>query len=862
MRIKNTSARFLKIGFLIFNAVFAFSVHATAKVLGADPARHDRFYQGADKQFIFLQYDLSGIGKVVSASSKWATMVAEHYFLSSGHAHPEIGEVVRFYFTNNPADGFVDRVVAGGEQIKDNSGLLNGDVWLGYFTLPVPDTIAKYPVLGSSLAFVPVGSKLLLFGKANDGALAEQNPLNQRAGRNICISQDAASSSYQYRYDAINTADSLGVDENSVVQGDSGAPTFTLVDNQLALVGTRWGYDLTFGFDLDTSVIAKTTSLGNAISRLSLGAEQLRTLDIPTRLTQPVLFEDFEMEQAGKTTLVGRPTTTKHQIINVNGGGHAEVVAEMGNKQLKLISASESAADSPKVFFETLANGIAKGDVSMIFKLEPIATLASGKSVLTLRAGDDIGLQEISVGGAIPQSAFQLDFTDKGTLNIYTSNGVFSSDQNFSFGTAHFLAVKFNLISKNFFIYIDGKPITANAGAVKQFSPQSSVAKIDAIYLASHGLNSTQTISYLDDLRISEPGGWRNLKQTETLSILGARLEADAFISKHWQPVPNSTGSNLEIANGSGNNEGSAKGISRGGITGLNSSEIEQIINLEGSDLIQDVDSGNVSVAFSAAGISYQIGDFAQLWLEFLGADKTAISKVPPATINDGKGIWTPLNLLTISVPKGTRAIRIVAGVTRSSGITTDAYIDGLVTGTITRSKAESIIPIDIKADAMEQLELVANYWQKVPNSTGVYMQFSNPGLNNIGASGAAIGGITGFNSAELTQIIDLSSSSYLKDINAKLVTIRISAFGLSYQVGDFAQMRIEFLNISGSVLAVSPTVTVNDGLGEWQKLTLADIDVPPNTRKIRLVVGLTRTTGVNTDAYIDGPIEAVLNRK
>lgn len=278
--------------FLIYSLLISLLVthesQATMTVYGANPPRHDRFYMGSDKDFLVGSHDTSGIGKVVSSSSKWATMISNRFFVSANHSHPSVGEAVRFYYSNDPADGYVDRIVAGGQQVPNNSGGIDGDLWLGYFSNSVPSNIAKYPLLGSGLSKPSVGSKLIMFGKANNSSIANDNPLNQRVGRNICASN--SSYTYSFTYSTPGTPDSLGIDETLSQQGDSGAPSFVLVDNRLALVGTRWTTTS------DMSIISRSQSLNNLISSLSSNSESLTFLDIPTAPSTPLMLENFENE--------------------------------------------------------------------------------------------------------------------------------------------------------------------------------------------------------------------------------------------------------------------------------------------------------------------------------------------------------------------------------------------------------------------------------------------------------------------------------------------------------------------------------------------------------------------------------------
>ena len=81
-----------------------------------DPARHDRFYEGADRVFLGEIYNWSGVGVVREDGEieAWATMVAAQYFLSAHHRHPEPGDVLTFWEGNDPAGA----ITYWGDQIR------------------------------------------------------------------------------------------------------------------------------------------------------------------------------------------------------------------------------------------------------------------------------------------------------------------------------------------------------------------------------------------------------------------------------------------------------------------------------------------------------------------------------------------------------------------------------------------------------------------------------------------------------------------------------------------------------------------------------------------------------------------------
>lgn len=196
-------------------------------------------------------------------------MVSDSFFVSADHSHPSTGEVVRFYYSNNPSEGYVDRVVAGGLKIGTQ------DSWLGYFSEPVPSSIAKYPVLGPNLIAPRIGSKILVLGKAS---ASDNQPIDQRVGRNIITRIDhLQGDSINFRYDSVpGSSVSLGTDEANLASGDSGAPSFISLDNQLALVGTHWkGVSVE---PTDSNLVKISQLLDSEISRLSGGLERAKFL--------------------------------------------------------------------------------------------------------------------------------------------------------------------------------------------------------------------------------------------------------------------------------------------------------------------------------------------------------------------------------------------------------------------------------------------------------------------------------------------------------------------------------------------------------------------------------------------------------
>jgi hypothetical protein len=205
------------------------------------PARNDRFYVGSDKNFVGQLYDFSGVG--YSSSSHWATLVTDNCFISAYHYHPGTGETVTFRGTNVLTEPSFTYTVTGGTRIGGT------DLWVGWFdkSVTVNSSIARYPV-----EMLPT---------ANDykGLILYNYGVSQRVGRNVLddlyIASDGTSTGATAWYDYDNNdIPSVGGDETYLQGGDSGAPSFAVVNSNLALIGTHWAITSTPLYSVDTFV--------------------------------------------------------------------------------------------------------------------------------------------------------------------------------------------------------------------------------------------------------------------------------------------------------------------------------------------------------------------------------------------------------------------------------------------------------------------------------------------------------------------------------------------------------------------------------------------------------------------------------
>jgi len=224
--------------------------HADLLVNQYDPNLHDRFENSS--QFIGNPYDWSGVGKRVNATTnvnRWTTMISDSFGLSVGHAAQPVGATVRFYHTNDPNGPFEDRVVA-----STTSFLSNGiDLSLTRFTAPVSQSVQKYSLLDVSPADV-AGLELNVFGLTGGNFPPETQV---RLGTNTVDQFVSAGTINGINYDSIiwDFDVSEGQGEARVDGGDSGAPSFVIVNGAPALLGLHeFNATLTNGTEISADI--------------------------------------------------------------------------------------------------------------------------------------------------------------------------------------------------------------------------------------------------------------------------------------------------------------------------------------------------------------------------------------------------------------------------------------------------------------------------------------------------------------------------------------------------------------------------------------------------------------------------------
>jgi hypothetical protein len=191
-------------------------------------ATHDRYYNGADKAFIGASLDFSG----VSSGPPWATMISPQYFITAYHLPAADQSTLVFHEGNDASSGVHTYSVDTNFHFTTTFGGQPSDVYLGRLTAPMSaaDQIAFYPVLSLPHFSNYVGMTVYNYGKPN------------RLGRNVVsrIEPYAEGGENQVGMFFDYDVPGLGEDETYLISGDSGGPSFAIVNGELALLGEHF----------------------------------------------------------------------------------------------------------------------------------------------------------------------------------------------------------------------------------------------------------------------------------------------------------------------------------------------------------------------------------------------------------------------------------------------------------------------------------------------------------------------------------------------------------------------------------------------------------------------------------------------
>jgi hypothetical protein len=216
---------------VVLLAIFAMPRTDAAMVIRHyDSNVHDRFdtdRQGAD--FLAEAFDLSGVGRT---SGRWGTLVTPTAFVSANHSHPGIGDLLRFYHTNDPNGPYEERKVIAGQRIT--SGTAKTDIWLGELESPVSSSVAVYEIADS----LSIGQYVVNVGRDESGSYTSQRVGdNFVTGAGVSSFKSVFTDSWIVEFDYDDPENGGNPDETLLRSGDSGGPTFTVNNGALELLG-------------------------------------------------------------------------------------------------------------------------------------------------------------------------------------------------------------------------------------------------------------------------------------------------------------------------------------------------------------------------------------------------------------------------------------------------------------------------------------------------------------------------------------------------------------------------------------------------------------------------------------------------
>lgn len=131
-------------------------------------AVNDRF-GGGGENFIGYGYAFSGVG--ISSDSRWATMVSNNVFISSGHNYPNVNGTITFWKTNDHSGSSVTRKVLEYEML--------GEIALGVLENPLPGDYQTYAISSDNDIYEYIGrygvltnNDVFLVGKNDNSSFA------------------------------------------------------------------------------------------------------------------------------------------------------------------------------------------------------------------------------------------------------------------------------------------------------------------------------------------------------------------------------------------------------------------------------------------------------------------------------------------------------------------------------------------------------------------------------------------------------------------------------------------------------------------------------------------------------------------
>ncbi len=278
---------------LVVTAILALTspLNAALMVQGYDVNRHDR---SDSNSFIGSGYSFSGVANSgLNAQNNlefrgWATMISPSFFLSANHFHNADGVNLRFFETNSVMGTYVDRMVLSGQRIAGS------DLWLGRLDSPLT-TVSIYSIATGNL----VGQPIQVVGRSATSPA-------QRVGSNV-IDEQINSFSHPNLGSSVGDVYAFDLDpvtdEARVEGGDSGGPSFAIVNGSLALAGIHW-FQYTVSDDPSTPENEALQPPGSGDTRAGNYMTQINSAIAAANIGESASFVPVAVPEPGTWTLL------------------------------------------------------------------------------------------------------------------------------------------------------------------------------------------------------------------------------------------------------------------------------------------------------------------------------------------------------------------------------------------------------------------------------------------------------------------------------------------------------------------------------------------------------------------------------
>jgi hypothetical protein len=227
---------------LIFAILFADcpTAWAALTIQNYNATQHDRFANNAS--FIGNGFNWGGVGRTGAGIGTWGTLVSPTFVVTATH-FAGTGPI-RFYTSNDPNGGFVERSIVQNITLTQAGSDRTSDFTLSRLDSAVTG-VDIFPILDLPTNAQCLNKEIFVFGLSN----GPDSFTNVRLGRNnidnvLTLFSDPVlnfgnSKNDVFIYDFDNPG-GVGADEARVEGGDSGAPSFAIVNGAPALVGVHW----------------------------------------------------------------------------------------------------------------------------------------------------------------------------------------------------------------------------------------------------------------------------------------------------------------------------------------------------------------------------------------------------------------------------------------------------------------------------------------------------------------------------------------------------------------------------------------------------------------------------------------------